>query len=379
MILRRREFLGASLSAAALLAMRAQAQGKTAPTVTKAAKPLKILVFGGTAFIGPAMVPYGVARGHQVTLFNRGKTNPHLFPDLEKLRGDRDPKKGDGLKALEGRKFDVVIDDCGYYPRTVKASAELLAPNAGHYIYVSSISCYAKNDVEDQDESAELATLEDPTVETMGPGSMYYGGLKALCEQAAEAAFPERAAIVRPGYIVGPGDWTGRFNYWVVRAERGGEMLVPGAPTDPLQVIDVRDLGEWMIRLAENRTTGRFNACGPEKRLAWGEVIDTCKRVGGAKDMKVRWVTLEQLEAHKDEEPFKSVGFEIWAPYAGESKGFHTWKNERAVKAGLTFRPLETVVRDTLEWWKTVPEGQKAKKLSGPTAEQEAEMLAKLA
>lgn len=374
MNLERRSFLGASLAAAALLAARAKsAQAPAAPA--KAAKPLSILVFGGTSFIGPAMVPYAMQRGHKVTLFNRGKTRPELFPELEKLRGDRDPLKGDGLKALEGKKFDVVIDDCGYYPRHVEASAKLLAPNAAHYIYVSSISAYADNTTEDQDEDAKLAELADPTVETMGPQYEHYGGLKVLCERAAEAAFKDRATIVRPGYIVGPGDWTGRFNYWVVRAERGGTMLVPGAATDPLQIIDVRDLGEWMIRLAENKTLGRFNACGPEKRLPWGEVIDTCVKVGGAKDTKVRWMSLDELEKHKEEAAFKAAQFSIWAPYVGESKGFHTWKNERGMKAGLTFRPLETTVRDTLAWWKDLPKDSRGKRLAGPTAEQEAEML----
>ncbi len=377
MTLERREFLSASLAAAALLAARSNAAQQEA-TPAKAAKPLSILVFGGTSFIGPAMVPYAMQRGHKVTLFNRGKTRPELFPELEKLRGDRDPAKGDGLKALEGKKFDVVIDDCGYYPRHVKASAELLAPNASHYLYVSSISAYADNTTENQDEDAKLAELADPTVETMGAQFENYGGLKVLCERAVETAFKGRSTIVRPGYIVGPGDWTGRFNYWVVRAERGGTMLVPGAPTDPLQIIDVRDLGEWMIRLAEQKTLGRFNACGPKERLPWGTVIDTCAKVGGAKDLKVRWVSVEDLEKHKDEEPFKSANFSIWAPYVGESKGFHTWKNERGVKAGLTFRTLEDTVRSTLEWWKTVPADARGKQLAGPTAEQEAEMLKKL-
>lgn len=377
MSMQRREFLGASIATATILAARARAQTEKS-AVAKAEKPLSILVFGGTGFIGPAMVPYAIARGHKVTLFNRGKTRPELFPDLEKLRGDRDPKKDDGLKALEGRKFDVVLDDCGYYPRHVKASAEMLAPNASHYVYVSSISCYADNATEGQDEDAKLATMPDPTVETMGKQFENYGPLKALCEQAVEKAFEGRCAIVRPGYIVGPGDWTGRFNYWVVRPQRGGTMLVPGTPTDPLQIIDARDLGEWMVRVAENRTKGRFNACGPEKRLAWGEVIETCKKVGGTKDLAVRWMPMDELEKHQSEPAFQKANFAIWAPYVGESKGFHTWKNERAVKAGLTFRPLETIVKDTLAWWKALPEGDRAKKLDGPTAEEEAAMIAAL-
>src|SRR6185436_15513984 len=168
--------------------------------------------------------------------------------------GDRDPKKGEGLKALEGRKWDAVLDTSGYYPRHVKASAELLAPNIGHYVYVSSISCYAKTDVEGMDEDGALAKLDDPTVETMGKDYANYGGLKALCEQAAEAAMPGRTCVVRPGYIVGPTDPTDRFTYWPARFDKGGDVLVPGAPSDPIQVIDVRDLAEWMVLVGEQGT-----------------------------------------------------------------------------------------------------------------------------
>jgi 2'-hydroxyisoflavone reductase len=212
----------------------------------------------------------------------------------------------------------------------------------------------------------------------MGKGYEYYGALKAPCEQASEKAFPNRATIVRPGYIVGPLDWSGRFNYWCVRFDRGGDILVPGAPSDPIQVIDVRDLGEWMVKLAEDKTTGRFNACGPKEKLTWGEVIEACKKASSAKDIRVHWASLEKMNALKDTEPFDKVEFPIWSPYDGESKGFHTWSNKRAVAAGLTFRPIETIVKDTLAWWKTVPEGDRAKRLGGPTPEQEAAMIQKL-
>jgi 2'-hydroxyisoflavone reductase len=382
MSLERRTFLGASLGAMAFLGARASARALGAREQdSKGATPGKqhALILGGTGFLGPALVEACRTRGHTVTLFNRGKTRPGLFPDLEKLVGDRDPSKGEGLKALEGRKFDVVFDDCGYYPRHVKASAELLGPNVKQYVYVSSISCYAKNDVEGMDETAACGTMPDPTLEKMGDSYEYYGPLKALCEQAAEKAVPGRTTVIRPGYIVGPGDGTGRFNYWPVRFDRGGEVLVPGAPTDPVQIIDVRDLAEWMVRLSEARTVGVFNACGPEKKLPWGEVIEACTRASSTKDVRARWVGLDLLEKHKGEEAFKGAEFPIWAPYAGESKGFHTVSNARAVKAGLTFRSIDAITRDTLAWWKALPADDRAKRLAGPTAEQEKAMLSALA
>ncbi len=359
----RREFLqvSAATAAAALLANKA----KAAPSAK-----LKLLILGGTGFIGPALVELAQKNGHTVTIFNRGKTRPGLFPDVEKLQGNRDPKKDEGLKALEGRKWDVVFDDCGYYPRHVKASAELMAPNIGHYVYVSSISCYANkaNAIEGGNEDAELATLADPTVETMGADFSNYGGLKVLCEKAAEAAMPGKTTVVRPGYIVGPDDPTGRFTYWPVRIDQGGEVLVPGGKDDPIQVIDVRDLAAWMLLLGEKGTKGIFNACGPEKRMSWGSVLDACQKAA-AKPATLHWANTADLK------PFTDVEFPIWAAYEGESKGFHTWSNARAVKAGLTFRPIETIAKDTLDWWKTVAADDKRKHLAGPAADKEAEML----
>lgn len=337
--------------------------------------PLKILILGGTGFIGPALVEAALARGHAVTLFNRGKTNPELFPTVEKLRGDRDPNKGEGLKALEGRKFDVVFDDCGYLPRVVKASAELLSPNIGQYIFVSSISAYKDNSKEGANEDAELSTMPDPTVETMGQNFEFYGPLKVLCEQAAEAACPKRTTIVRPGYIVGPGDNTDRFTWWPLRVERGGELLAPGQPDDPIQIIDVRDLGEWMVRLAERRTIGTFNACGPAQKLTMQRVLDVSKELTKS-DAKFMWVPLDALRG-------EGIDLEntwpIWAPYDGTSRGFHTWSNARAIAAGLRFRTVEDTIRSTLDWFKTQSDERQAKHLkAGPSAVQEAEWLEKL-
>jgi 2'-hydroxyisoflavone reductase len=326
----------------------------------------RILILGGTGFLGPATVEAARVRGHELTLFNRGKTRPTLFPDIEKLQGDRDPDKGEGLKALAGRRWDAVIDNSGYFPRQVSASAKLLAPNVGRCIFISSISAYADNSIEGQDETAKLATIADPTVEKITEET--FGALKALCEKATLDALPGRAAVVRPGYIVGPDDPSGRFTYWPVRMDRGGEVLAPGAPGDPVQFIDVRDLGAWLITLVENSTRGVFNALGPRSRLAWGELLEACRKATPAKST-LAWAPGDWIARQGGEI------FPIWAPYQGETRGFHMWKNTRAVKAGLRFHPYRDTVRDTLAWYKTQPEGGRTK-LAGPAPQKEAELLA---
>jgi 2'-hydroxyisoflavone reductase len=348
-----------------------------AASTAKAGTPLKILILGGTAFLGPELVEAAKARGHTITLFNRGKTRPNLFPDLEKLHGDRDPKKGEGLKALEGRKWDAVIDTSGYYPRMVKASAELLAPSVGQYVYISSISAYKDNSKPDSDETAEVGKLADETVEEMGADQSNYGPLKALCEQAAEKAMPGKVTNIRPGYIVGPGDWSGRFNYWPLRIEKGGEVLAPGTPEDPTQVIDVRDLAEWCIHCVEAKVVGLYNACGPKDKLAWGTVLETCKSVTKSDPpAKFTWVDVKFLE--KNQKP--GDYFPIWiSPLAegGSMAGFHRWSNKRAVEKGLKFRPLDETVRDLLKWYKGLSAEQQKKFLTGVSAEREAELLEK--
>ena len=345
----RRDFLQFSLATGAVLATPLSALARQAATATKAPKKLRMLVFGGTGFIGPELVNYALSRGHEVTLFNRGRTNTHLFPDLEKIVGNRDPSKDEGLKGLEGKTWDVVFDDNGYYPRHVKASAEMLAKaGVDHYVYVSSVSAYASFAIDGQDEDAPAAKLEDATVETMGDQGQYYGGLKVLCEEAAEAAFPKGCTVVRPGYIVGPGDPTDRFTYWPVRISRGGDAIIPGTAEDPIQVIDVRDLAEWMVLLAEARTLGVFNACGPEKKLAWGTVIDACTKAC-EKPAKVHWTSIEELQGEK------VPPLPIWAPPQGEERGVHTASNARAIAAGLMFRPIQTTVSDTLAWFQELP------------------------
>lgn len=336
-----------------------------AAAALRAAPPKRILILGGTGFLGPATVEAAKARGHELTLFNRGKTRPGLFPNIETLHGDRDPNIGEGLKMLEGRKWDAVIDNSGYFPRQVAASAKLLAPNVKQYLFISSISVYRDNSKESQDETAALATTPDPTVEKITEQT--FGPLKALCEKASEDALPGRTTIVRPGYIVGPDDPSGRFTYWPVRIDRGGEVLAPGAPSDPVQFIDVRDLGAWLIALIEQGTSGVFNATGPKDRLAWGDLLQSCRHASKT-ESTLTWVPAGWL-AKKPE-----ATFPIWAAFEGETRGFHTWNIARAMKAGLRFRPHSQTVADTLAWYKTQDESGRTK-LAGPKPEAEAELL----
>jgi 2'-hydroxyisoflavone reductase len=371
MAVTRRLFLqgSAAAAAAATLGSALEAGVRRPAPERPAKKSLSILILGGTGFLGPATIETALARGHKVTMFNRGKTRPGLFPKVEHLQGDRDPNKGEGLKSLAGREWDVVIDNSAYYPRLVKASAELLAPHAKQYIIISSISAYKEPNPVGGTEAAPLATMPDPTLENMGKDMMYYGALKALCEQAAEAAMPGRVTVVRPGYIVGPDDPSGRFAYWPVRLDRGGEVAVPGSPEDPIQIIDVRDLGAWLVKVAEQNSTGVFNACGPQRKLAWGRVVTACRKATRTKTSLV-WIPATFMAKHEE------VEFPIWAPYAGDTKGFHTWSNARALAAGLRFRPVEATVKDTLAWFKTQEKEAKGRtKLAGPAAEAESKLL----
>lgn len=320
--------------------------------IKPADRKLKILVLGGTAFIGPHFVRLALRRGHSVAVFNRGRTEKRIgaLPDsVEKLIGDRDPKVGEGLKALEGdRMWDVVVDNSGYYPRHVAASADLLAKRAGQYLFISSISAYKMPIAMNADETAELATLTDPTVEDMGGGANY-GGLKVLCEQAAEKAMPGKVAIVRPTFIVGPGDPTDRFTYWPVRVSKGGKMLCPGTPGDPMQFIDVRDLAAFMLTLAENRTMGAFNACGPSPKPggdgSLGAVVAAAKKISGS-DAEPVWVDAGFVTDQADQGDMT-----IWIPPDSEVAGMATVKYDKAIAAGLKNRSTEETVRATLEWW----------------------------
>jgi 2'-hydroxyisoflavone reductase len=301
---------------------------------------LRLLVLGGTNFLGRAAVESALVRGHEVTLFNRGETNPQLFPEAEKLRGDRD---GD-LSALEGREWDAVIDPSGFVPRVVRASAELLRGSVGHYVFVSSISVYDELGEPGFDEDARTVTLRDPTTEdylTQGPENTY-GGLKALCEEVVNEVYPEAHATVRAGLIVGPHDPTGRFTYWPLRLAGGGDVLAPATPERQVQFVDVRDLGDWIVRLAEDRTTDTFNAACPT--LPMGELLETCNEVGGA-GARLVWVG-EAFLLEQEVSPWMELPLWVSEPDAW----FEQANVARAVAAGLTFRPLEDTVRDTLAW-----------------------------
>ncbi len=328
--------------------------------------PKKILILGGTGYLGPELVEVARARGHTLTLFNRGKTRPSLFPDIEKLQGDRN---GD-LKALEGRKWDAVIDTSGYVPRIVKMSAELLAPNVDHYVFVSSISVYADPGKPGDDESAPVATMADEKNENVGEN---YGALKALCEKAAEAAMPGRVTNVRPGLIVGPGDPTERFTYWPVRVKKGGDVLAPGTGDDPVQYIDARDLAAWIILAIEQKHLGVYNATGPENKLVMRDFLETCKRVSGS-DARLVWVDHPFLEEQKVA-PWTEMP--MWVPPTPDNAGFSQISSKKAIDRGLRFRPVDETVKDTLAWYEALPEERRSKKLrAGLAPEREAAVLA---
>jgi 2'-hydroxyisoflavone reductase len=387
----RREFLGMSLSAglAATLAPAAAARRQDR---------LRILILGGTGFLGPAMARAALSAGHRVTVFNRGRTEhrrreaerPLDFMDkVEVLYGNRDPEKTAddwrpaaerdpksprGLSELAGRTWDAVFDTSGYVPRVVKASAELLAPSVRHYTFISSVSVYASTAEPGADESAAVGVLSNPGIEEMGAGYENYGPLKALCERAAESAMPGRVANVRPGLIVGPGDPTGRFTYWPVRVSRGGEVLSPGTSSDPVQLIDVRDLAEWTVRLAEGNVCGVFDAAGPPPGaagLSIGGVLEACRQVSGS-DARFTWVPAAFL-AENNVSPWGDMP--LWVPPAGETAGFHLRRIDRAVRAGLTFRPIADTCRATLEWYTGLPVEGRSSLVSGIKAERESAVL----
>lgn len=301
-----------------------------------------------------------------MTLFNRGKTRPHLYPNVEKLQGDRDGK----LEALKGRTWDAVVDTSAYVPRITKLSAELLAPSVKQYINISTISVYANNDQPNADETAPLATIPDPTNEDVKKN---YGALKALCEQAAEAALPGRVANIRPGLIIGPGDPTGRFTHWPTRMAEGGEVLCPGDGNTPTQYIDGRDLGAWIVKVIEDGTVGTFNALGPERKITMKEVLDACNAAGGNK-ATLTWVDADFL----DKQDVSAWGeMPMWFEAKGEMAGFGTMVNTRAVKAGLVFRPILDTAKDTLAWLPTVPDDKRQRfSSSGISREKEAKVLA---
>ncbi len=320
---------------------------------------MKLLVLGGTRFLGRHVVESALGAGHRVTTFTRGQTNAGLWPGAEMLTGDRDGALG----ALRDGTWDAVVDTSGYFPRVVRQSAELLRDSVGRYVFVSSISVYA-DFAQPVSESTPVAVVEDPTVESIEPD--YYGALKALCEQVVEEVYGDRATIVRPGLIVGPFDPTDRFTYWPRRLAEGGEAIAPGKPDAPVQVIDGRDLADWLVRIAEQGTSGVFNATGPADPLTMRETLERVRAAVGG-DTTLRWVDDDTLLA-AEIGPWMELP--LWLPgddYAGMARA----DISRAIAAGLTFRPLEETARDTLAWSRTA--GEQRPTL---TREKEAEVLA---
>lgn len=375
-MLSRRELLKLGALAAAATALPAsvlaQSVARAAAPVARAAKPLRILILGGTGFTGPFQVNYALARGHKVTLFNRGKRpSPEWTGEVEQLHGDRNT--GD-LSALKGRQWDVCIDNPTSVPFWVRDAGKVLRGNVGHYLFISSISAYADGSKPGLTEDAPLARYKgkDAMAETqeslLADVENLFGPLKALSEAEARKQFGARTTIVRPTYIVGPRDQTDRFTYWPLRVAQGGEMLVPGDRDDPVQIIDGRDLGEWMVRLAEAGTTGAFNAVGPDYAMGMDAMLRGCQAVTGGRVDFTR-VPASFLEEHKVELP-------IWvSPHDNPYAGYGQVSNTRAIAAGLTFRPLATTVADLLAWFHSLPAERQAKLNAGITREQEAALL----
>lgn len=324
---------------------------------------MRLLILGGTVFLGRHLVDAACQAGHQVTVFNRGRHDPDHVPDVEQLRGDRDGQ----LDALVGREWDAVVDTSGYVPRVVRQSADLLAGNVGQYAFVSSLSVYPDVTTPGLDESAPVATMPDETVEEITGET--YGPLKALCEREVERAFPGRALIARPGLIVGRYDPSDRFTYWPHRVAQGGEVLAPGREDRAIQLIDVRDLAAWVVRMVECGGTGIYNANGPDYRLTMGRLLDVCKAVSGS-DARFVWVEDAWL-LENGVTPWTELP--LWVPEE-EFPGFFTFNCGKAMKAGLSFRPLEDTVRDTLTWDETLP-GERTWQ-AGLARDREEELLA---
>ena len=341
----------------------------------KSAKPLRILILGGTGFTGPYQVRYALGRGHKITVFNRGKTHPGELPEgVEQLIGDRNGK----LDSLKNRQWDVVIDNPTSVPVWVRDAAQILKGNVDRYVFISTISVYADTSKPGTDEGAPLAKYNGPDAMKESRDSIIaskyalYGPLKALSEQEAEKWFPKKTLTIRPGLIVGPGDETDRFSYWPVRIDRGGEVLAPGDPIDPVQFIDARDLAEWTIRMVESGETGIYNATGPERKLGIGETLETMKSALSS-NARFTWASADFLEAQKVA-PWSDMP--VWIPPRGEEAGANRVSNKRALATGLSFRPLPETARDTLAWFKTLPQDRQSHLKAGLTPEREAVVLA---
>ena len=345
------------------------APGAGTAAQSQAANPLRILILGGTGFIGPHQVEYALSRGHEVTLFNRGRTNAQLFPEVEKLVGDRESD----LTALEGRSWDVVVDNSATNaPHWVEASANLLKDTCERYIFVSTRSVYADTSRIPMTSDAPVWTYELAGVEP-GAERLPYGLGKALSEQIARDAFGEdRTIVLRPGLIIGPGDPTDRFTYWPVRIHRGGEVLAPGDGTDPVQIIDVRDFGDWLVRLAEARESGTYNVVGPRTPRPMAELLYGIRAVTTA-ETTFTWVDTD-FAIDAGLRPYGEMP--VWRPARDGAEGFARFDLTPEVEKGLTFRSLADTTAATLEFHFSRPPERQAELRAGVSAEREAEVLA---
>jgi len=339
------------------------------PEILRAERPLRILILGGTAFLGPAQVDYALARGHTVTLFNRGRTNPELFPGVEKLVGDREEPD---YVALEGREWDAVIDNSANVASWVMDAAPLLQERVGRYLFVSSISAHKDNSIIGQGEDGPVFTQEDydEAIASEASFGAAFGPNKAQAERETFKVFGERGIVVRPGLIVGPRDNSDRFTYWPVRIDRGGEVMAPGDGTDLAQIVDVRDLSKFMIHLIEEEADGTYIATGPESPLTMAGMLYGIRAVTST-PVSLTWVSAEFLEEH---EVRGWVEMPVWVAPTPEEQGFSAYNVSKAIGAGLTFRPLAETARDTLDWWKTRPEEERTMRM-GIDPEKEAEVL----
>jgi 2'-hydroxyisoflavone reductase len=336
---------------------------------------VKLLIIGGTLFLGRRLVEAALARGHHVTTFTRGLHNPGIHTDVEVLRGDRN---GD-VSALNGRLWDSVVDTCGYVPVGVTRVIDAIGrERLAHYTFISSVSAYAEHPLTGGDEHAPLATLTADQLreaEEMATGARatartygeLYGALKAACERAAEERIPGKVLHVRPGLIVGPYDYSDRFTYWVRRVAAGGDLVAPGRPERRVRVIDARDLAEWIVRMAEDQTPGVFNATGAEDGLTFGRMLDVCRTVSGS-DARFRWMNDADL-LNRGVQPWSELP--LWIPDA--DNGIFEVRNDKAIASGLTFRPLATTVRDTLDWDRHRPMDEPMK--AGLARERERDLL----
>lgn len=362
----RREFLKAGVLGGAAVATAGLTRTAHSAQQSDSQEILQILILGGTGFIGPHMVREALRRGHSVTLFNRGRTNARLFPDLERIKGDR----GGDLDVLRGRHWDAVVDNSGYVPRHVGNSAQVLSESIDHYLYISTISTYASF-AEANDENSPLAVIEDESIEEVTGET--YGPLKVLCEKRARQEIgDDRLTILRPTYICGPGDHTDRFSYWPIRTSAGGDMLWPGSPSHQTQIIDVRDLANFVVDSIEQRIIGTFNTVTPVGSYTMGDLLEDSQAIR-ATTVNPVWVDEEFIDQHDIAE---GRNLPIWHPTIGDDARGSSVSGARAREAGLRNRPVRETIRDLMSWWDTLPAERTSQPRAGLTAEREAELIA---